>query len=220
MTAAGGFWTTGFWGRPGAFFRVPGAGSVGPKEALQAMKAGGYGWAAFDPSTGDWLAERGLCRDMGLDVVAWTRVRSIEDVAMLSTMRIGWGAHAVAPNVEIEDTRVRFLMNAVLLAMSRAGHGLVVTDGWADPIGKWSGFRKWTGAVECFPEDDLRLVDVDGCCLHASAFFHAVVPMLGAYGTRWLGRKPCLADYTQRPAEPWVVYCADDVEDWRHWGCP
>lgn len=216
-----------FWQRPGAMFRVPGAGSVGPKEALEAMHAGHYGYAAFDPKTGEWKAEREICARLGLDVVAWTRVLSYGMLQDLRDAQKRWNAAAIMPDIEIGDggsgsTRDALLMHSTLVAMAQVGKALLVTDGWADPIGQWLGFRRWVGGVCCFPEELPALRDVDGCVLHASAFFRAVVPILGAYGTTFAGgRKPRLADYAERPPlDPWIVYSADDVEDWRWWGCP
>jgi hypothetical protein len=187
----------------------------------------GYRWIAFDPKTGEWDVERRLAEAAGLDPVAWTYVDSASSLSMLHAAVLRWGCHAVCPNIEIRDggagsTRDRNLMVATLVVMSHVGKGMFVTDGWADPAGSWTGYKRWTGGVEIFPEQDRRLTDLQGCTLHADAFFKQTVPMLGAYGTSWLGRKPTLHDYQAlprglQPGEPWTVFAADDVEDWDQW---
>jgi hypothetical protein len=206
-----------FWEHSGVVFVRPDAATIGPSESLPAIAQLGYKNVFFDPKTGEWADERRLAAAHGLDVVAWTRVRNLTDAANLEMACKRWKTKAVAPNVEIEDTREPLLMTRVKELMATVGHGLVITDGWADPIGKFAGFRRWTGSVECFPEEFRPLEDVAGCVLHASAFFHKVVPMLGAYGTKWKGRLPVRSDYAWPHGTPIVVYPGDSVSDWQAW---
>lgn len=213
-----------FWQRNGVCFRSPDDITIGITEALPEIKQH-YGYVLFDPKTGSWEAERKVCLRLGIDYGVWTRIRSADDLHLLLNCKKDWnGCKAIAPNPEIGNggpgsTRDAGLMHNILFTMSMAGKGIVLTDGWADPIGKWNGFRSWVGAVECFPEDDRRLTDIHGCLLHAGAYFRAVVVMLAAYGTGWLGRKPVLADYRQNlPLDvPRIIFTGDDVEDWRKW---
>ena len=76
-----------FWSRNGVLFRSPNDSAVGPTEALPAIARAGYGWVAFDPRTGEWEDERRIAGDHGLNVVAWTRVRSLTDLNWLAR----WG---------------------------------------------------------------------------------------------------------------------------------
>lgn len=207
-----------FWTRPGVVFVKPDAATIGPSESLPALNRLGYGYVCFDPKTGEWADERRIAAAQYLDVVAWTRVRNLTDLDTLVQAGKRWKTAGIAPNLEIDDTRLAPLMAKTLQAMSHAGKALVITDGWADPIGKWLGYRRWTGSVECFPEEFRPYEDVDGCVLHASAFFHSVIPMLGSYGTKWKGRLPVRADYTQWPiGDPFIVYPGDSVADWAGW---
>lgn len=205
-----------FWNRPGVMFVKADAATIGPSESLPEIKKLGYGYVAFNISTGDWPDERRIAAANGLDVVPWRRVRNLTDLDTLLTTKQRWGAPALIPNLEIEDTRYLGLMTAALQTMSRAGKALVITDGWADPIGEWHGYRKWVGSVECFPEEFRPYEDVGGCVLHASAFFRAVVPALAAYGTTWKGRLPVRADY-KFDKGPFIVYPGDTVTDWKGW---
>jgi hypothetical protein len=215
-----------FWGRSGVMFVKADAATIGPSESLPAIKAQAYGWVAFNVPTGEWADERRLAAANGLDVVPWMRVRNVTDLNTLALAQRRWKALAIIPNLEIEDTRNALLMGATLTNMSAAGKALVITDGWADPIGRWVGYRRWAGSVECFPEDFLPYEDVSGCVLHASAFFRAVIPALGAYGTKWKGRLPVRSDYAWNPTvlygvpvtrAPFIVYPGDSVADWTLW---
>lgn len=120
-------------------------------------------------------------------------------------------------NLESPDVRDEKLMAACLKAMGSVGIAAVISDGWIDSGGYWKGYRRWVGSVECFPEEFQPYEDVAGCLLHANAFFRATVPMLGAYGTKWLGRKPILADYKVPAGLPRIIFAGDDVEDWGKW---
>lgn len=212
-----------FWSRKGVMFVRADDTTIGPSESLPQIKARGYGWVAFDPTTGEWPDERRLAVLYGLDVVAWTRIRNPSDLGNLLLAKRRWQAKATIPNIEIGigdgfgDTRDPTLMGATLVHMSTAGTSLLITDGWADPIGKWKGYRRWVGSVECFPEDAPAYIDVNGCVRHASAFFRAVVPALGAYGTTQLGRLPVRSDYNWPLEKPWIVYPGDSVADWKNW---
>lgn len=217
---------TSFWDRPGVLYRAANDWTVGPSEAFPILEQKGYGWVAFDPSTAIWDAERKLAATHNLPVVPWTRCRQAIDLDLLTGARIKWGSKAIIPNIEIGSggtgsTRDPALMLAALIAMSHAGSGCLVTDGWADPIGNWQGYKRWTGSPEVFPEQDRRLTDLDGCLLHASAFFKRAIPCLGAYGTTWLGRKPVLSDYQALTKHPpltsWIVAFGDDIQDWSKW---
>jgi hypothetical protein len=230
-----------FWGRSGVMFVKADAATIGPSESLPAIKAQGYGWVAFDPKTGEWADERRLATANHLDIVAWTRVRTVTDLDTLVQARKRWAASspfavAMFPNPEsppavngvkpATDARDPILMSQILLAMSRAGRAAQITDGWVDDKGCWAGYKRWVGSVECFPEEDVRLADVRGCISHASAFFRAVVPALGAYGTKWKGRPPIRSDYAYGPqvvdgvpvsAAPFIVFPGDTVVDWKGW---
>lgn len=206
-----------FWGRNGVMLVSAPAATIGPSESFPAMKARGYGWVAGNVATGEWADERKLAAAHGLDFVPWMRVRNLTDRDTLCAAKKRWGAQAIIPNLEIEDTRQGEFMWKVVMSMSNAGKALVITDGWADPIGFWQGYRKWVGSVECFPEENPAFTDVAGCVYHASAFFRAVVPALGSYGTTWKGRLPVLADYNVPAGLPHIVYPGDSVTDWSNW---
>lgn len=205
-----------FWSRNGAMFVEADSTTLGPTEYLPAMRARGYGWVAFNVATGEWPDERRIATELSLDPVPWMRVRTLTDLDTLRNAQRRWDSHAIVVNLEIEDTRQPDLMAKSLLRMSEAGKALVITDAWADPLGCWHGFGHWVGSVECFPEADPAFSDVTGCCLHAGAFFRAVVPCLGAYGTTWRGRLPVLSDYIRYPG-PHIVYPGDNVERWDLW---
>ncbi len=193
------------------------AATIGPSESIPAIKAAGYTHLDLNVATGEWADERRIAAANGLEVVPWMRTRTPTDLDTLDAARRRWGCHAVIPNLEIEDTRNSPLMAKALKIMSYAGRGLVITDGWADPIGKWLGFYRWTGSPECFPEELLAYKDVNGCVGHASSFFHSVVPALGCYGTRWLGRLPKRSDYDYPAGSPFIAYPGDQITDYRDW---
>lgn len=215
-----------FWSRSGVVFVRADACTIGPSEGMPAIKAAGYSYVCFDPKTGEWADERRLAAANGLDIVAWTRTRTMTDLDTLVMAKRRWAAKAAIFNVEIPDTRVSVFMADVLRAMSRAGTAAVVSDGWLDSLGAWAGFRRWVGSVECFPEELLAYEDVRGCVSHASTYFRAVLPCLGAYGTKWKGRLPRRSDYAWNPTvvdgqpierKPVLVYPGDAVEDWAKW---
>ena len=207
-----------FWSRSGVLFVKADAATVGPSESLPAIKAQGYGWVAFDPKTGEWLDERLLASMNGLDVVTWTRVRTLTDLDTLLMAQKRWQAKAIMPNVEIPDTRDVTLMFAVAKAFSTVGRGVIVTDGWRDPIGAWTPVRRWIISPECFPEEDIRYTDVAGCVGHAAAAgTRSSLPCLGAYGTKWKGRLPVRADFEWPKGSPFIVFPGDTVTDWRDW---
>jgi hypothetical protein len=213
---------TDYWARSGVIYRDENDLTIGVKEAFPVLKAKGYGWVGLDPSTGDWQATRTVAAVCGLDVIPWTRVISQTQIDLLRAARSRWNSGGVAPNVEIGNggtgsTRDQACMASVLRMMQAAGRGLLITDGWADPIGCWTGYRRFTGSVECFPQVNPLFEDVRGCMLHAGAFFHRVIPMLGAYGTGWKGRLPKLSDYDVPTGSPHIVFTGDDVANWADW---
>lgn len=79
-----------FWSRNGVLFRSPGSGSIGPTEALPAIKKQGYAWIALDPKTGEWKDERAIAAAQHLDVVVWTRVRNPTDLDTLVMASKRW----------------------------------------------------------------------------------------------------------------------------------
>ena len=204
-----------FWVRPGVYFVKANATTLGPTEYLPALKARGYGWVAFNCQTGEWADERLLAQRHGLDVCAWMRVRSRGDLELLQEAAYRWAAKAIIPNIESPDTRDEDLMYRTLLALSHYGKGSVITDGWVDPLGRWQGYKRWVGQVECFPEENPAYSHVPECAAHGNTYFRATVPVLAAYGTRWLGRLPTKADYPSYPV--WAVYPGDTVETWAQW---
>lgn len=218
-----------FWVRKGVMFVRSNDTTIGPSEYLPQIKARGYGWVAFDPTTGEWADERRIAEQHGLDVVAWKRLKTLTDLDTLMMASNRWGDPGeripVIPNIEIpgpddlplSGTRDAELMAKTLVAMSRVGRALLISDGWADPIGCWHGYRKWVGSTECFPEDAPAFIDVNGCVTHASAFFRAVVPALGAYPFHNSDVIPVRSDYAWPLDKPWIVYPGDTVRDWSHW---
>lgn len=213
-----------FWSRNGVLFEGAADSTLGPTEYLPAIQARGYGYVLFDPSSGEWGAERTICQRIGLNFGCWKRVRASADLQLLLDTKRRWPAcKAVGFNNEIGngdgrgDTRDAMLMHETLFSMSHAGTAIEITDGWADPRGHWEGFRHWCGAVECFPEAYRPYEDVHGCILHAGAFFREVVACLGSYGTVWKGRLPVLADYNVPSGVPHLVFLGDTVQDWSQW---
>lgn len=208
----------GIWGVNGVLLRKPGGGSIGPTEAFPAMFDHGYRYVGLNVEADpDWPNERRIAAENHLPAYPWMQCRTTADLDVLFHAAVTWGSPAMIVNIEIEQTRSTPVMAYALGLMARLGKAILVTDGWADPIGRWHGYRRWVGSVECFPEVNPAFRDVHGCVLHASAFFRGVVPMLGAYGTTWKGRKPILSDYVVPAGVPHIVYCGDDVDDWKYW---
>lgn len=207
-----------FWSRSGVMFVKASAATIGPSESLPAIKAQGYGWVAFDCSTGEWEDERRIAAANGLDVVAWTRTRTPTDLYMLTLARRRWSAKAIIPNVEIPDTRDGVFMVSVARTLSEVGRGLIVTDGWQDPLGCWAPVRRWVSSPEAFPEEDVRYADVKGCVYHAETCgTRQSLPCLGTYGMRWLGRLPKRSDYDWPAGSPFIAYPGDSITDYRDW---
>lgn len=216
----------GIWGVNGVIMRAPNDGNIGPTELYPLIKQQGYSYVLFDPRNNNWEDDRRIATSVGLEIGAWTRVRGLLDLAMLKTANHSWNGRGIGVNIEIGqgdgigDTRDKALMAASLKTMAEVGHALVITDGWADPIGRWLGFKKWVGSVECFPAENPAYTDVVGCVGHASAFFKSAVPMLQTYGESWnslTGRKPILADYNLQTTTPRILFTGDDTQNWSKW---